>query len=449
MHRNSEHVLTKQERIAALAKQSPEMAFTSLAYLMDIDWLMEAYRRARKDGAVGVDGVTAEEYERDLEGNLQSLLDRAKSGTYKAPPVRRVHIPKGGSTTETRPLGIPTLEDKILQRAVVMLLQSIYEQDFLDCSYGFRPRRSAHDALKSFRDQTMNCRPMGGWVLEVDIRKFFDNLDHQHLRQFLRHRVRDGVLLRLIDKWLKAGVMEDGNVSYPDTGSPQGGVVSPMLSNVFLHYVLDLWFENEVKPCLAGPAFLIRFADDFVIGFRNERDAQRVMEVIPKRFGKYGLTVHPTKTKLVPFRRPSLKTSDGTGPDDRPGTFDFLGFTHHWAVSQTGRWVVKVKTAKDRFSRAVKSIDQWCYRNRHLPLSEQQQKLNQKLRGHDAYYGVTGNSTALSRFHREVERRWRKWLNRRNRIRTLKWDKFRAILRRYPLAPARSVRSEFRHAANP
>ncbi len=260
MHRNSEHVLTKQERIAALAKQSPEMAFTSLAYLMDIDWLMEAYRRARKDGAVGVDGVTAEEYERDLEGNLQSLLDRAKSGTYKAPPVRRVHIPKGGSTTETRPLGIPTLEDKILQRAVVMLLQSIYEQDFLDCSYGFRPRRSAHDALKSFRDQTMNCRPMGGWVLEVDIRKFFDNLDHQHLRQFLRHRVRDGVLLRLIDKWLKAGVMEDGNVSYPDTGSPQGGVVSPMLSNVFLHYVLDLWFENEVKPCLAGCLAAISFA---------------------------------------------------------------------------------------------------------------------------------------------------------------------------------------------
>jgi RNA-directed DNA polymerase len=449
MHRNSTSVSTKQERIAALAKQSPEMAFTSLAYLMDIDWLKEAYRRTRKDGAVGVDGVTAEEYEQDLEGNLRSLLDRAKSGSYKAPPVRRVHIPKGASTTETRPLGIPTLEDKLLQRAVVMLLESIYEQDFLDCSYGFRPRRSAHDALKSFRDQTMNCRPMGGWVLEVDIRKFFDNLDHQHLRQFLRHRVRDGVLLRLIDKWLKAGVMEDGNVSYPDSGSPQGGVVSPILSNVFLHYVLDLWFENEVKPCLAGPAFLIRFADDFVIGFRNERDAQRVMEVIPKRFGKYGLTVHPTKTKLVPFRRPSLKTSDGNRPDDRPGTFDFLGFTHHWAVSQKGRWVVKVKTAKDRFSRAVKSIDQWCYRNRHLPLSEQQQKLNQKLRGHDAYYGVTGNSAALSRFHREVERRWRKWLNRRNRIRTLKWEKFRAILRRYPLAPARSVRSEFRHAANP
>ncbi len=261
--------------------------------------------------------------------------------------------------------------------------------------------------------------------------------------------MRDGVLLRLIDKWLKAGVMEDGNVSYPESGSPQGGVISPMLSNVFLHYVLDLWFEQEVKPRLRRRAFLIRFADDFVIGFRDERDAQRVMEVIPKRFGKYGLTVHPTKTKLVRFRPPSSKTKGGRGPDDRPGTFDFLGFTHYWAVSLKGSWVVKKKTAKDRFSRAVKSMDPWCYKNRHLPIAEQQQKLNQKLRGHDAYYGVTGNSSALSRFHREVERRWRKWLNRRNCLRSLKWEKFRAILRRYPLAPARSVRSGLRQAANP
>jgi len=210
-----------------LAKQSPQMAFTSLAYLMDLDWLKEAYRRTRKDGAVGVDGVTADEYEQDLEGNLQSLLDRAKSGTYRAPPVRRVHIPKGGSTTETRPLGIPTLEDKVLQRAVVMLLEPIYEHDFLGCSYGFRPGRSAHQALTLFRDQLMDCR--GGWVLEVDIRKFFDNLDHGQLREFLRRRVCDGVLLRLIDKWLSAGVTEDGGVSYPDAGTPQGGVVSPLL----------------------------------------------------------------------------------------------------------------------------------------------------------------------------------------------------------------------------
>jgi len=315
-----------------------------------------------------------------------------------------VHIPKGGSTTETRPIGIPTLEDKVLQRAVVMLLEPIYEQDFLDCSYGFRPGRSAHQALESHRNQTMDSQ--GGCVLEVDIRKFFDNLDHGHLRTFLQLRVCDGVLLRLIGKWLKAGVMEDGSVSYPDAGSPQGGVVSPLLSNVFLHYVLDLWFEQQVKPCLKDRAFLIRFADDFVIGLHDDRDAQRVMEVIPKRFGKYGLTVHPTKTKLVPFRRPSLKTEDRNGPPrDRPGTFDLLGFTHYWARSQKGYWVVKLKTATDRFSRAVRSMDSWCRKNRHLSIKEQQQKLNEKLRGHYAYYGVTANSGALSRFLHEVERR--------------------------------------------
>jgi RNA-directed DNA polymerase len=448
MHRNSTIVSTKQERIATLAKQSTQMAFTSLAYLMDMDWLKEAYRRTRKDGAVGVDGVTAEEYERDLEGNLQRLLDRAKSGTYQAPPVRRVHIPKGGSATETRPLGIPTLEDKVLQRAVVMLLEPIYERDFLDCSYGFRPGRSAHQALAFFRNHLMDCR--GGWVLEVDIRKFFDHLDHGHLRAFLRLRVRDGVLLRLIDKWLKAGVMEDGSVSYPEAGTPQGGVVSPTLSNVFLHYVLDLWFEQDVKPRLRERAFLVRYADDFVIGFRDQRDAQRVMEVLPKRFGKYGLTVHPTKTKLVPFCPPSSQTKDQSGPGaHRPGTFDLLGFTHYWGRSLRGYWVIKQKTAASRFSRAVRSIDLWCRDNRHISIGEQQQKLNEKLRGHYAYYGVTGNSGALSRFLWEVQRRWRKWLYRRSRTRSMHWARLRCLLQRYPLVGVRTVRSVYRHAANP
>jgi len=447
MHRNSTTVSTKQERIAGLAKQSPQMAFTSLAYLMDIDWLKEAYRRTRKDGAVGVDGMTADEYEQDLEGNLQRLLDRAKSGTYQAPPVRRVRIPKGGSATETRPLGVPTLEDKVLQRAVVMLLEPIYEQDFLDCSHGFRCGRSAHQALDSFRNQLMDCR--GGWVLEVDIRKFFDTLGHGHLRTFLRLRVRDGVLLRLIDKWLKAGVMEDGCVSYPEAGAPQGGVASPLLSNVFLHYVLDLWFERDVKPRLRQRAFLVRYADDFVIGFRDQGDAQRVLEVLPKRFGKYGLSVHPTKTRLVPFCPPSAKAEGQGGPGaGRPGTFDLLGFTHYWARSLRGYWVIKLKTAADRFSRAVRSIDQWCRGNRHITLSEQQQKLNEKLRGHYAYYGVTGNSGALSRFLWEVQRRWRKWLSRRSRTRSMNWARFRRLLQHYPLAGVRTVRSAYRHAAN-
>jgi len=286
--------------------------------------------------------------------------------------------------------------------------------------------------------------------LKVDIQKFFDTLDQGQLRTFLRLRVRDGVLLRLIDKWLKAGVMEDGSVSYPEAGTPQGGVVSPLISNVFLHYVLDLWFEQDVKPRLRQRAFLVRYADDVVIGFRDQRDAQRVLDVLPKRFGKYGLSLHPTKTKLVPFCPPSLKTTDQNGPgDDRPGTFNLLGFTHYWGRSLRGYWVIKLKTAADRFSRAVRSIDLWCRDNRHLSIKEQQQKLNEKLRGHYAYYGVTGNSGALSRFLWEVQRRWRKWLFRRSRTRTMNWVRFRRLLQRYPLAGVRTVRSVYRHAANP
>jgi group II intron reverse transcriptase/maturase len=414
------------------------MAFTSLAYFMDIDWLFEAYRKTRKDGAVGVDGVTAAEYEQDLEDNLQRLLDRAKSGSYRAPPVRRVYIPKGTSTTEVRPIGIPTLEDKILQRAVVMLLEPIYEHDFLDCSYGFRPRRSAHQALGSLRGQMMASE--GGWILEVDIRKFFDHLSHEHLREFLQHRVRDGVLKKLIHKWLKAGVMEDGSISYPEAGSPQGGVISPTLSNIFLHYVLDTWFEEEVKPRLAGHAFLIRFADDFAIGFRHERDARRVMEVLAKRFAKYGLTIHPDKTRLICFQSPSRATRDAeTNSGDGPRTFDLLGFTHYWGKSRKGAWVVKRKTASSRFGRAVRSIAHWCRNNRHRPISEQQIKLRQKLHGHYAYYGINGNYAALQRFFHEVKRRWYKWLNRRNRQRELPWDRFATMAKRYPLPTPRIV----------
>jgi RNA-directed DNA polymerase len=447
MHRNSSTVSLKQQRIAELARQSPQMGFTSLAYHIDLDWLREAYRRTRKDGAVGVDGQTAAEYEQDLEGNLQRLLDRAKSGTYRAPPVRRVHIPKAGSATETRPIGIPTLEDKVLQRAVVMLLEPIYETAFHNGSFGFRPGRSAHQALETLWKQTMDQG--GGWILEVDIRKFFDTLDHALLREFLQQRIRDGVLLRLIGKWLNAGVMEDGSVSYPDSGSPQGGVVSPLLANVYLHYVLDTWFAEDVQTRLAGRAFLIRYADDFVIGFEREDDAKRVMEVLPKRFGKYGLTVHPDKTRLIPFQRPAQRRPASGGGTDEPGTFDLLGFTHYWARSRKGNWVVMRKTAKGRFSRAVRSIAQWCRLNRHRSVREQQRTLCQKLRGHYAYYGITGNSSALSAFRTAVVRTWRTWLSRRNRERSMTWPVFNRLLEHYPLAPARAVQSKYYRGAKP
>jgi group II intron reverse transcriptase/maturase len=421
----------------------PEKGLTSLNQHLDLAWLREAYRRTRKDGAVGVDGQTAADYERDLEGNLRSLLERAKSGLYRAPPVRRVHIPKG-TGGETRPIGITTLEDKILQRAIVMLLVPIYEEDFYDFSYGFRPKRSAHDALNSLWKQTMKNEV--SCILEVDIRKFFDTLDKAHLRAFLQQRVRDGVVLRLIGKWLNAGVMEDGAVTYPETGSPQGGVISPVAANVYLHYVLDQWFVREVLPRLKGRAYLIRYADDLVIGFTDDEDARRVMAVLPKRFGKYGLTIHPDKTRLVPFRKPEgeRKEPDGKGPD----TFDFLGFTHFWARSRKGNWVVKQKTAASRFTRAVKTISQWCRNHRHDSIAEQHAVLCQKLRGHAAYYGITGNSPALSRFRYEVLCVWRKWLSRRRRAWRATWDRLRRILDRYPVPYLRAVHSVYRSAAN-
>jgi RNA-directed DNA polymerase len=431
-----------------LAKRSPQMGFTSLAYLMDVDWLREAFHRTRKDGAPGVDGQTWASYAENLEENLRSLLDRAKSGTYRAPPVRRVHIPKGGSSSETRPIGIPTLEDKVLQRAVVMLLEPIYEQDFDSGSYGFRSGRSAHQALEALWHETMDRG--GGWIVEVDIRKFFDTLDRAHLREFLQRRVRDGVLKRLIGKWLKAGVLEEGSVHYPQAGTPQGGVISPLLANIYLHYVLDEWFEQEVKPRLRGRAYLIRYADDFVIGFTREDDARRVLEVLPKRFDRYGLAIHPDKTRLVPFRPPSSGRQPGGGDENGPpGTFQFLGFTHYWGRSRRGRWVVKRNTAPPRLNRAIRSIALWCRRNRHRPVCEQHRILSQKVRGHYAYYGITGNAPGLTGFLTAVERCWHKWLNRRNRERALTWAVFRRLLERYPLPPVQVVHSVYRHAANP
>lgn len=438
-------ISTKLERIAKLAKEAPTMAFTTLAHHIDIDWLRESYRRTRKDGARGVDRQSAEEYAEKLEENLQSLLDRAKSGTYRASPVRRVHIPKGNGS-EMRPLGIPTFEDKILQRAVAMVLEAVYEQDFLNCSYGFRPKRSAHQALADLQHQSTVMA--GGWILEIDIRKFFDALDHEHLREILRKRVHDGVLLRLIGKWLNAGVLEDGSIiTHPDAGTPQGGVISPLLANIFLHEVLDAWFEREVMPRLSSKARLFRYADDAVFLFSNEADAQRVLEVLPKRFGKYGLTLHPEKTRLIAFRRPdrcSLK-DDPKGP----GTFDLLGFTHFWARSRAGKWIVKRKTAKDRLRRALKRIMDWCREHRHDEVRAQQEVLGRKLRGHFGYYGIIGNFKAIARFYTETKAAWRKWLNRRSQRASMPWERMSRLLERYPLPPPRLAHPFLPRVANP
>jgi group II intron reverse transcriptase/maturase len=324
-----------------------------------------------------------------------------------------------------------------------MVLESVYEQDFLPCSFGFRPGRSAHQALEVFQQQAMKMG--GGWVLEVDIRKFFDTLGHEHLREIIRHRIGDGVLLRMIGKWLNAGVQEAGCLSYPEEGSPQGGVISPLLANVYLHEVLDTWFEQTVKAKLKGSAHLTRYADDAVLLFEEESDARRVMEVLPKRFGKYGLTLHPEKTRLVRFVRPTRKDPPDKG--DRSGTFDLLGFTHFWAMSRKGYWVVKRKTASSRFSRGLKALAHWCCKNRHLSIKEQWRTLRQKLNGHYGYYGITGNSRALGRFGFWAAGIWRKWLCRRSQRAYLTWEAFGRLLAHYPL-PAPTIRRRFAPSAS-
>jgi RNA-directed DNA polymerase len=434
-------VSTKQLQIAELAAARPEESLTSLNQYLDMDWMKEAYRRTRRESAAGVDGQTMEEYGRELESNLQKLIGLAKSGRYQAPPVRRVHIPKGDGK-ETRPIGIPTTEDKVLQRAITMLLEPIYEQEFMEFSFGFRPGRSAHDGLEYLWKQCMDNQVR--WILDVDIRSYFDTLDHAKLREIVSQRVQDGVVRRLIGKWLKAGVMEAGALSYREQGTPQGGVISPILSNIYLHEVLDKWFVHEVKVRLKGRAFLVRYADDFVMGFESEEDAQRVYAVLPKRFGKYGLNLHPTKTRLIPFARPcpGQESSEGTAEQEN-STFDFLGLTHYWGKTRKGGYAVKRQTARKRLSRSLKAINQWMQSHLHLPLRDQWEKLTQKLQGHFAYYGITGNSEALERFRKAVKRLWHKWLNRRSRQDGgMPWQRFEELIERYfPLPPAKVVHS--------
>lgn len=293
-------ISTKLQEIANKAQAEPELTFTSLAHLMDVDFLMEAYRRIRKSGAPGVDGVTADSYAENLERNLTELHERLRTNKYKAPPVKRAWIPK--SDGKRRPIGIVTLEDKVVQKAVTMILEAIYEQDFYDFSMGFRRGRSQHQALHQVRESCLKNNI--SWLIDADVSGFFDSMSHEHLRGFIQRRVNDGGLLRLVGKWLNAGILENEELTYPESGSPQGGVISPMLSNIYLHYVLDEWFTEVVQPRLKGKSFLLRFADDFVVGFEEENDARRVMEVLPKRFARFELMIHPTKTSEINFRKP-------------------------------------------------------------------------------------------------------------------------------------------------
>jgi group II intron reverse transcriptase/maturase len=425
-------VSTKQERIAKLAAANPAMAFTSVNHYLDAEWLRYAYECTRKDGAVGVDGQTGQDYAANLEQNLQSLMDRLKSGRYRALPVRRHYIDK--SDGGKRALGIPSFEEKVAQRAIAMLLEPIYEQDFRDCSFGFRPARNAHQALQVIRRGIMEQR--GRWVVEVDVRKYFDSIDHAKLRELLSRRVTDGVVRRLIDKWLKAGVMERGQLSYPGTGTPQGGVISPLLSNVFLHYVLDEWFAEQVQPRLRGISALVRYCDDFVMLFACKEDAERVREVLGKRLAKFGLELHPEKTRLIDFRPPAERAGAET---TLPMTFVFLGFLHVWGKSRKGNAAMWQRTAKDRLARTLKAIHERCRYMRSWPLAEQHQRLCRMLKGHFAYFGISGNYRRLSSVVFGTRRFWRKWLSRRSRTSQVTWERFHRVLARYPLPAPRIV----------
>lgn len=405
----SQTVSTKIQQIAEQARSYPERVFTSLAHLIDADMLKEAYSRTNKKAAAGIDRVTAEDYAQDLEGNLQGLHDRLRTGRYRATPVERVWLDKDDGSK--RPIGKPVLEDKIVQRAGAMLLEAIYEQDFYDFSYGGRPGRSAHQALFQLREQ---CRKLNiKWIVDADIKGFFDSINREKLIELLRLRVNDGGIIKLIGKWFNAGVLDGGVLSHPEKGTPQGGVISPILANIFLHHVLDEWFVKKVMPKLKGRCFLIRFVDDFVIGCEYETDAKGIMAVLPKRFELFDLAIHPTKTKLVRFGKPKGEDEPGNG------TFDFLGFTHCWAKSLRGNWVIKRHTAMKRLRRAMKACWEWCRENNHKPLYEQYQTLGSKLRGHYQYYSIRGNYKKLEVMMEYVQKTWYYWLKRRTRTRRI------------------------------
>ncbi len=429
----SEHVRTVRHRIATLAGYHASEGLTSIHHHLNKWWLAEAYHQLAAGKAPGIDGLTKAEYGEGLSQRLEELVDRVRAKSYKAPPVKRVQIPKGNG--EYRNLGLPTLEDKVLQKGFVMLVEPVFEREFYDCSYGFRPGRNPHQAVKAL------YKHVGGrgmrWVIDLDLRKYFDTIPHLKLRELFSRRIRDGVLNKLVLGWLKAGVLHEEQVTRSDEGTPQGGIVSPLLANLYLHEVLDDWFAHEVQPRMKGAAQMVRYADDAVLCFQREEDAKRVLAVLGKRMAKYGLTLHPEKTKLVDFRPPQRGQSKGQG------SFNFLGFCFYWGHTRKGRPVVKLKTAKARRIRTAKGLGEWLHRNRHQPIAEQHAHLSAKLRGHFQYFGVTFNSAALKNLLEEVRKRWRKSLSRRGGRKRWSWERFASLLVSHPLPKPRIIHQLF------
>lgn len=402
---------TVELQIAERAMKYKGEALHNLHHYIDVAMLQESYKELNKHSAKGVDGVTWQQYGDNLEERLPGLLEEFKAGRYRAPAIRRVYIPKDKHSK--RPLGIPTIEDKVLQASVVRVIEPVYEKEFKDFSYGFRPGRSQHQAIdRMFREVSFEGMH---YIIDADIKNYFGNIDHGILRGFLDQRIKDGVIRKMIDKWLKAGVMESGNLSYPNEGTPQGGVISPILSNIYLHYVLDEWFSEQIQPLLIGKSFIIRFADDFIIGFSNQSDAQRVMEVLPKRFAKHKLTLHPEKTKLIDLN---------SKRDESERSFDFLGFTHYLGASRKGNIVLKRKTSSKKLTGAITRIDEFIKVNRHKKLGELITAINVKLRGHYLYYGITFNYRGITLYYEEVKRALYKWIRRRGGKKRWNWETF-------------------------
>jgi RNA-directed DNA polymerase len=427
---------TTLSQISELARGDKETRFLSIAHLLTVGALVGAFYRLRKEASAGIDGVTYAAYEANVQENVERLHDRLKSGRYRAEPLRRVYIPKEDG--KQRALSIPALEDKIVQKATVELLNAIYEEDFLGCSYGFRRMRGAQDALDEIGG--LICRRHISYVLEADICSYFDTIVRSLLMELVGRRIGDGSILRLIGKWLNVGVIDQGRLLVTETGTGQGQVISPLLANIYLHYVLDEWFEKEVKPRLRGEAYEVRYADDFILCFEYREDAERVLEVLVKRFAKYGLRLHPEKTRLIEFGREALFRSE-QGDTGRPATFDFLGFTHICRRSRRGKFTVHVRTMRKRLRRSLKAVSTWCQEHRHDGVEEQCERLNAKLRGHYQYYGRPTNYRSLWEFYRAVRKTWKKWLNRRTRGKTLTWEEYASLLILHPLLCPRITRS--------
>lgn len=406
---------TKRLQIAERARNHKGEALHNLQQFIDVAQLEESYRKLNKQSASGTDGENWYEYGQRAKERLPELLNSFKTGTYKAPHIRRVYIKKDDGSK--RPLGIPTIEDKVLQASVVSILEPIYEEDFKEFSYGFRPKRSPHQAIE-YMYKEVSYQGIR-YIIDADLKNYFGSISHEHLRAFLARRMKDGVIKKMIDKWLKAGILEDGQLYYPDEGTPQGGIISPLLSNIYLHYVLDEWFSEEIQPRLKEGSLVVRYADDFILGFRNKEDAQRVMEVLPKRFGKYKLTLHPDKTRMIDL---DIESGDGSR------SFDFLGFTHFKGSSRKGNLVLKRKTSKKKLTKSLKQTDEWLKRNRNMKLKALIAELNAKLRGHYSYYGITFNMKGIMNFFVQCKMRLLKWLNRRGGRRALTWVRFNEMI---------------------